>query len=609
MKLKGGYAGKILRINLTSRTSTADEISEEDLLLYAGGRGLGIKLLFDDFPIGASPLSPDNRIIFLSGPLTGTPFIYSGKWMVITKSPLTGAYIRSVSGGMLGVAMKRAGFDAIVIEGASERPVFIYVHSGGIEIRDASQYWGLTTDKVQDGIRSELGTKKCAIACIGPAGENRVRFAAIVCDRRTASRGGAGAVMGAKKLKALVVSGYKKIPFNNRQALTDLSKEQLKIVKAHKVFEDFSEKGTAMLERIESVGLLPVKNFREGVLPGIENLYSDKYANIRKKHTACFNCPIHCGKVYEVKEGKYAGTVSEGPEYESMFALGSLVGNTDYTLTIAADKLCDDYGLDTISTGGVMGFCMELFERGILKEADADGYNIQWGDDKFIFDFIKKIALREGFGDLLAEGTRRAAEKIGKGADQYAMQVKGMELPGYDPRGAMALALNYATSNVGGNHCVGYSPREIVGIPEPIDPFTTENKAELAKSNQDLTAVYETGIVCLFPFLFGMVSIGLYGRMISTITGIEAFSDEAYLLRLGERIWNLERLFNVREGFGRKDDILPARFLEEPLKEGIIKNHTVDLYAMLDEYYRVRGWGLESGSPSEEKLRELNIIF
>jgi len=607
MKLKSGYAGKILWVNLTTGKSAVNEVSEADLLLYAGGRGLGIKLLFDGFPVGASPLSSGNRIIFLSGPLTGTPFIYSGKWMVVTKSPLTGAYIRSVSGGMLGVAMKRAGFDAIVIEGASERPVFIYVHSGGIEIRDASQYWGLTTDKVQDGIRSELGTKKCAIACIGPAGENLVRFAAIVNDRRTASRGGVGAVMGSKNLKALVVSGYKEIPVNSREALVNLSREQLEIVKAHPVYEDFSEKGTAMLEWIESEGLLPVKNFREGVLPGIENLFSDKYANIRTKHTACFNCPIHCGKVYEVKEGKYAGTVNEGPEYESMFALGSMVGNTDYTLTIAADKLCDDYGLDTVSTGGVMGFCMELFERGILTEADADGYHMQWGDDKFIFDFIKKIALREGFGDLLAEGTRRAAEKIGKGSDQYAMQVKGMELPGYDPRGAMAMALNYATSNVGANHCIGYSPREIVGIPEPVDPFTTDKKGLLAKSNQDVTAIGETGIVCLFPLLFGMIPLELYGRMLSTATGVKEFSDEAYLLRLGERIWNLERLFNVREGFGRKDDMLPARFLEEPLKEGKRKNHTVDLDAMLDEYYRVRGWGLESGAPSEEKLRELEI--
>ena len=608
MELKSGYAGKILRVDLTSGTTLVDEVSEKDLLLYAGGRGLGIKLLFDGFPVGADPLSPGNRIIFMSGPLTGTPFIYSGKWMVIAKSPLTGAYIRAVSGGMLGVAMKRAGFDAIVIEGASEKPVFIYVHSGGIEIRDASQYWGLTTDKAQDGIRSELGTQKCAIACIGPAGENLVRFAAIVNDRRTASRGGVGAVMGSKNLKALVVSGYKEIPVVSREILKGLSREQLEIVKAHPVYEDFSEKGTAMLEWIENEGLLPVKNFSEGALPGIENLYSDKYANIRKKHTACFNCPIHCGKIYEVKEGKYAGTVNEGPEYESMFALGSMVGNTDYALTIAADKLCDDYGLDTVSTGGVMGFCMELFERGILTEADADGYNMQWGDDRFIFDFIKKIALREGFGDLLAEGTSRAAEKIGKGSDRYAMQVKGMELPGYDPRGAMAQALNYATSNVGANHCIGYSPRELVGIPEPVDPFTTDQKGLLAKNNQDMTAIGETGIVCLFPLLFGMIPLELYGRMLSAATGIKEFSDEAVLLQLGERIWNLERMFNVREGFGRKDDILPVRFLEESLTEGSRAHHTVDLETMLDDYYRVRGWDVETGIPTEEKLKELKII-
>ena len=222
-------------------------------------------------------------------------------------------------------------------------------------------------------------------------------------------------------------------------------------------------------------------------------------------------------------------------------------------------------------------------------------------------DFIKKIALREGFGDLLAEGTRRAAEKIGKGSDRYAMQVKGMELPGYDPRGAMALALNYATSNVGGNHCIGYSPMEIVGLPEPVDPFTTEKKGLLAKSNQETVAIGETGIVCLFPLFFGMIPLELYGRMLSTVTGVKEFSDEGFLLKLGERIWNLERMFNVREGFGRKDDILPARFLKESLTEGNRAHHTVDLEVMLDDYYRVRGWDVETGIPTEEKLKELSI--
>jgi len=608
MKPKGGYAGEILRVDLTSQTFTVEEFSEKDLLLYAGGRGVGAKLLFDGFPCGTSPLAPENRLIFVTGPLTGTPFIYSGKWMVIAKSPLTGAYIRAVSGGMLGVAMKRAGFDALVIEGAAERPVFLYVHRGMVEFRNASDYWGLTTKEAQEQIKAEVGEGKAAVACIGPAGENLVRFAAIVSGRRTASRGGVGAVMGSKNLKAVVISGHKSIPLADRQAAINLSREQTRIAKEHPIFPAFSEKGTAMLEWIDSLGLLPVKNFREANLPGIENLYSEEFAKIRLRHTSCFNCPIHCGKVYRVEEGKFAGLVNEGPEYESMFALGSMVGNTDLGLTVAADKLCDDYGLDTISTGGVIGFCMELFERGILKEADTGGYKLGWGDEEAIYELIGKIAFREGFGDLLSDGTRLAAEKIGKGAEEFAMQVKGMELPGYDPRGAMAQALNYATSNVGANHCIGYSPREITGVPEPTDPFTTERKGEMAKYNQDLTAVCETGIVCLFPLLFGMVPIGLYGQMLSTATGIDEFADEQYLLRLGERIWNLERLFNIREGFGRKDDTLPRRFKEEPLREGKIKDHTVNLEQMLEEYYQARGWNPESGEPTEEKLRELEIF-
>jgi aldehyde:ferredoxin oxidoreductase len=608
MKPKGGYAGKILRINLTSQTFAIEELSERDLLLYAGGRGLGIKLLYDGFSCGISPLSPENRLIFMSGPLTGTPFISTGRWMVMTKSPLTGAYIRSVSGGMLGVEMKRAGFDALVVEGAAASPMQIYIHDERVEFLNASNYWGLTTGIAQERIKTELGLKKGAVACIGPAGENLVRFSAIVNDRRTASRGGVGAVMGSKKLKAVVINGDKDIPLADRQASLELAKEQARVMKEHPVFHDFSQKGTAMLEWIDSVGMLPVKNFQGLTLPGIDNLYSDRFSEIRVKHVACYNCILHCGKIYKVKEGKYAGAVSEGPEYESMFALGSLVGNTDIGLTIAADALCDDYGLDTISTGGVIAFSMELYEKGLLRERDADGYELHWGNGEVIYDLIKKIALREGFGDLLADGTRLAAEKMGKGTEYFAMQVKGLEIPGYEPRGAMAHALNYATSNVGANHCVGYSSGEIVGMPEPIDPFTTEGKGHLAKSNQDRTAAYETGIACLFPTMFGMIPLGFYGQMLSRATGIDDFSDEQYLLRLGERIWNLERLFNLREGFGRGDDTLPRRFTEEPLPEGPRKGHTVDLERMLKEYYQARGWNSESGAPTEEKLKDLEIF-
>jgi len=600
--------GKILRVDVGRRTFSVEEYPEEDMLLYVGGRGIGAKLLFDDFHFGADALSPANRLVFVTGPLTGTPLIYSGKWMVVTKSPLTGSYTRSVSGGLFGVALKRAGFDALIIEGASEKPIYLFIGGGKVEFRDASDYWGLTK-AVQERIKGELNTKGLGIACIGPAGENLVRFAAIVSGNRTASRGGAGAVMGSKKVKAIAIIGHKTIPLPAKDSVIKVSEEQKKIVNEHPAFPEFREKGTAMLEWVYSNGFLPIKNFREATLPEIENLYSDSYAKMRIKHTSCFNCPLRCGKVYRVKDGDFAGVANEGPEYETMFALGSLVGNTDAALTVAADKLCDEYGLDTISTGGVISFSMELFERGIINHSDTEGCSLEWGNKRAIYELIRKIALREGFGNLLAEGTQIAAKTIGKGARKFAIQVKGLEVPGWDPRGAMALATNYATSNIGASHCIGFSPSEILGVPEPTEPFKMQKKGELAKMNQDLTAIYETGIVCLFPFLYGMVPVDLYGRMLSTATGIQEFEDSQHLLEIGERIWNLERLFNVREGFGRKHDTLPIRFEEEPLNEGRLKGRTVKLGQMLEDYYRSRGWDVESGIPPEEKLRQLKIYF
>jgi aldehyde:ferredoxin oxidoreductase len=461
----------------------------------------------------------------------------------------------------------------------------------------------------QKTLEGEHG-KRTQTACIGPAGERLVRFATITHGSRTASRCGVGTVMGAKNLKAIsIVAKARPLEPYDKARYAELLKEHTAILKEHKRRVKMHTFGTTFLAQMtREMGILPVKNFQTADMEGIEALFTDGYANMRIGTHGCFNCMTRCGQVHQVTTGPYAGAKSEGPEYETIWAFGAEVGNTEVGATVKADNLCDLLGLDTISTGSAIGFAMELFQRGIITTDDTDGMELRWGDHRAMLHLIEKIGKREGFGRLLGEGTKRAAEIIGKGAERYAIHAKGLELPAYEPRAAKTHGLSMATSNIGGSHMYGYARQEISGKPDPrpVDRFADEGNGDIAAYNQIEKALEETGILCNFADS-GMTH-ELLGKLIAAATGFEECQDVTHLKLVGERIVCLERCYNVREGFSRKDDTLPERMLTEPLTNAgpatgqIVRN----LDGLLDEYYRSLGY-TGDGIPTEEKLRELGL--
>lgn len=607
----GGYKNKILRVDLTRRTFAEEPLSQALIHDYIGGRGFGIKLLYDEVKPGIDPLGEENELIFVTGPLAGTNAQSFGRYKVFFKSPLTGTYFKTCSGGYLAAEMKFSGLDAIIVRGIADRPVFLWINEGHYEFRDASYLWGLDCDDTHALIRQELGDCRVRLACIGPAGEKGVKYAGIFSDRRACGRGGGGTVMGSKNLKAIAVRGRQRVELADAAAFARAVKEQIKGYQASPPFAGFTETGSQIAEFTNVLGMFPTRNFREGVLPGWEKIQGSEYTKLRVRKTRCHSCMVHCGTIAKVAAGRYAGAWSEGPEYETIWAFTGPVVDANIGLTIAADKLCDDLGLDTISTGSSIGFAYELYEKGIITKQDTGGLELTIGNSEPVMTLIRQIAYREGLGDLLAEGTREAARRIGKGAEQYAIQVKGLELPAYDPRGAKAHGLNLLTANIGADHNTGYALQEVFGIAEPraVDRFAVEGKGELTKWNQDITALLETGILCSFVPSMNMLPPETYGKLIASATGIKDFADPAYLWLVGERIFNLERMFNVREGFGRKDDVFPRRLTREPMPSGPSKGQVFEAGPLLDDYYRARGWDVTTGIPTRAKLDELGLGF
>ena len=610
----GGYAGKILRVNLTEGKITEEKPSDELIKNYIGGRGWGIKILYDELEPNIDPLGPENKMVFSVGPLCGTKAQSFARWLVQFKSPLTGIYCRSSGGGFFGAQLKFAGLDAIIVEGKAEKPVYLWIHDGEYEIRDASKLWGLNTITTEERIKEELGEPRASVACIGPAGENLVKFSAIMAEQRAAGRGGGGCVMGSKNLKAIAVRGTGKVEIAMPDLFDIAVKGQIGGYKALAPLigpGGFTETGTRLLPFTNALGMYPTKNFREGVLAEWPKLSKEEYLKLQVEREGCYGCMIRCGAFMRMKGGKYDGVECEGPEYEEIWAMSGPINCADIGFTIAASKICDEMGLDSISTGMVIGFAYELYEKGIITKEDTDGLELKYGDSDAAMELIKKIATREGFGDILAEGTRLAAQKIGGCAEKYAMQVKGLELPGYDPRGGKAHGLNMLTSTIGASHCMGYASQEIfnIPIPRPVDRFGTEGKGMLTKYNQDATAALETGISCIFPWNFLAMTPGLYSKLLAAATGVMEFSDPNYLWKVGERIYNLERMFNVREGISRKDDNYPDRLKYEVMTTGPAAKQIFEQEQLLDMYYEARGWDVETGVPTKSKLRELSLQF
>jgi len=595
------YFGKVKEVDLTTGKVESYELPEDMVKKFIGGKGIGAKILYDRLAPKVDPLSPENLLIFATGPLTGTIAPTSGRWAVVTKSSHTGIFLDCQVGGHFGAALRKAGIDILIVKGRAPKPTYLYIESGNVYLKDASHLWGKTIFETEDELKKAHPGGK--VGSIGPAGENLVTFAIIGFDYyRQAGRGGAGAVMGSKNLKALVVKPTEKISYYDESGLKKTCERLLNIIKEHPVMKRRTEIGTPMWVKMANEGgFLPTRNFSKGVFDYADEISGETMKErIWVRNKACFGCTIACGKLTHVKDGKYRCNEVEGPEYETIALLGSNCEIKSIESVAYLNRLCDGLGLDTISTGNVVAFAMECYERGLLRE--WDGLKLNFGDANEAGKFISKIAYREGIGDLFANGVRKAAERIGQGSEKFAIHVKGLELPGVEPRGSWGMALAFATADRGGCHQRAWTPTaELKGI---LPRFQTEGVARFVKETQDERAVCFSLVLCDFvPF-----SVEDFAELLFNAVGIN-LSAEEYMVT-GERIWNLTRMFNVREGISRKDDTLPPRILEEVPMEGPAKGKVLNrevLERMLDEYYELRGWD-KNGIPTQETLKRLGLL-
>jgi len=614
----GGYSGKILRVNLTDKTSKEEKLPLEIATNFIGGAGLGIKYLFDEVKPGTDALGPENKLIFAPGPFTGTSIPCASRMAVTGKSPLTGAVGVALTGGYFPAELKFAGWDAIIIEGKAEKPTWISVKDGAVRFHDAAGIWGTMTFDCQQMIKDNLKDQNTRVICIGPAGERLSKIACIINERRAVGRKGLGAVMGSKNLKAIAVRGTGTVAITSEEKYKTARSEMLKAMKESPVlYSAFSPAGTPMVVDLTgALGILSAKNWTAtGEFVPVEELGLDAQNSrkIGKEH--CYDCPVGCSQMKLAKTGPYAGILTEGPEFETIYSFGTETGVANLDAVIAADRLADELGLDSMSAGVTIGFAMELFEKGILTLADTGGLELKFGNDQAMIALLRMMAYREGIGDILTDGTKAAAKKIGKGSEKYAMNIKGLELPAYDVRGAKAHGLNYATAYTGADHNKGYAFQEIFGIPVPweVDRFAIEGKGKLTKWNQDVRCVTcDCATMCAFILDTALPATSTQNTaaLMEAVTGLIFTPDEVQ--KVGERVNNLAKAFNIREGFTRADDTFPDRLMTEPLKDGASKGQLIskeDLKTMLDEYYTDRGWNPETGVPTRAKLTDLGLGY
>ncbi len=583
---------KLLRVNLSNGDVSTSKISEKLLKQYLGGRGLASKYLVDEVDPKVKPLSPKNKLIFAGGLVTGSNAPTGGRYMVVCKGPLTGTIASSNSGGSFGAELSKAGIMVCIIEGKAKKPVYISICDDEVKIEDASSLWGLNTHETTDKILEAFGNKKARVACIGPAGEKLSLIAAVINEKhRAAARTGVGAVMGSKNLKAIVVKGSSKIDYKRKESNKKTRKELIEILKQNPVTgEGLPALGTKVLDSIvNEKGLYPAHNFQYSTFDeGVNEINGEALIlkGYLKKKTACFSCPIACGRDTELPNGRKG----EGPEYESGWALGADCGVDDLAAITEANYTCNELGIDTISAGATIACAMELYEKGYIPKADLqNGPELKFGRSECVTYYTRKIGTcEEGIGQKMAEGSYRFAESYGR--PEYSMSVKKQELPAYDPRGVQGHALAYATSNRGGCHVRGYLiALEVLGVPEKLHQQDTVGKATWCKVYQDLTAMIDSLGLCIFTiFALGVED---YKDLANNATGFDFTAEE--LAKAGERIWNMERKFNLEAGIGPEQDTLPDRFTREPALTGHQKGATVKLAEMLKDYYKARGWTKE----------------
>ena len=591
---------KILEVDLTNQSFSWKKVRDEMVSDYLGGRGLGARYLYEALPVGVDPLSPDNILSMWTSPLMSAGTLSMVKLCGVTKSPLTNTILMSLMGGNFGPYLRFAGADGLIFKGRSETPVYLLLSDGVPELKPAQHLWGKTTRETEEAIRGELDLKRLQIASIGPAGENGVLFASIMHGGDAMGRGGIGTVMGSKNLKAMAVSGRSKPEIQDRDRFQVVLKKVVGNYKESDALKEFGEIGsTRHVNGLNPKGIYPVKNFQAGEFPDYRLVNADVLNNqYMQKRFACFSCSIRCRRYTEVKAGSYAPVQTEGPEYETIWTFGGNCENKNIESIIAANDLCLEYGMDTISTGGAIGFAMECFEKGLINLKDTDGIDLHFGNHEAIVAMVHKIARREGLGDILSKGTKQAADLIGGNAADFAMQVKGLELAAYEPRRAKGMGLGYATSPRGGCHERGYLLSEIFGI----EQYSYEGKGAMVQRTQDTVAIKDA--LCFCAFASAGASVQDLAELFSAVTGWE--KTEQSLMEIGERICNLERLFNLREGFTRSDDTLPKRFLKEPLPGPNGEPEVVDIDLLLDKYYQARGWTLD-GVPLEPTLSRLGL--
>jgi len=614
----GGYTGKILRVNLTDKTTKEEKLPVEIARDFIGGAGFGVKFLYDEVKAGTNPLGPENKLIFAPGPFTGTTVPCASRIAITGKSPLTNAVGMCLSGGHFPAELKHAGYDVLIIEGKSEKPTYIWIKDGKVRFRDASRVWGTQTSDCQQIIKDELNDQNVRISCIGPAGEHLSKISCIINERRAAGRKGLGAVMGSKNLKAIAVRGSGSLNIASKEKFKVARGQMLKAMKESPVlYPQFANTGTpSNVDNTCALGIFPAKNWSAtGKFAPVDQIGVDALETRRIGKEHCYDCPVGCSQLRLARTGPYAGILAEGPEFETLYSFGGQTGVDNMDSIIAADRLCDELGLDTISAGVTIGFAMELFEKGILTLADTGGLDLNFGNHQAMNTLIRLIAFREGMGDLLSDGVKIASTRIGKGAERFAMHIKGLELPGYDVRGAKAHGLGYATAFTGADHNRGYAFQEIFGVPVPyaVDRLSIEGKGKLTKWNQDVrTATCDCPTMCVFLLDTAMAPTATENTaaLMEAVTGLTLTPEE--VTQVGERINNLARAFNVREGFTRADDTFPDRLMTEPLQSGASKGQLIrkeDLNAMLDEYYTLRGWDLNTGIPTRKKLIELSLDY
>lgn len=597
--MKTSYNRKLARINLTTGEIRTEELDIELAKKFIGGRGLGTKMLYDEGIATVAPLSPENKLIYITGAVTGTKSPSSGRYMVVTKSPLTGMIACSNSGGVWGAKLKYAGWEALIVEGKAENPTYINIEDDKIELLSADEYVGMLSEEIDSALKAVH--PKCSVLNIGPAGEHQSLLAAIMNDKdRAAGRSGVGAVMGSKNLKAITVTSTKNVTeaFDD-EAMAAAFKEALTKIRANGVTSaGLPTYGTAVLVNIiNNIGSFPVNNWQGSYCEKADDTSGETLkSKYLVKNSACHRCPIACGRVVNV-DGKVVG----GPEYEPLWAYGGNCGNNDLNSIDKANMLCNEYGLDAISTPCTIAAAMELYQKGYIKPEECEGIPLEFGSSEAIVEWTKRMG--EGkipLAKLMADGSYRLCEHYGH--PEISMSVKKQEMPAYDARGIQGIGLTYATSNRGGCHVRGYmiSP-EVLGLPEQLDRTTTEGKALWCKIFQDLTAVIDAMGLCLFTsFAMGAPD---YAAILNAGTGTNYTPEE--LLLAGERIYNIERMFNKAAGMKPEEDRLPKRLTEEPITDGPSKGQVSKLNVTLPDYYKVRGW--ENAFPTEETIKRLGL--